>query len=287
MALTRNLTSVLAMAAVATTSAWASDESKELTLGAPAPALSIKRWIKGKPLAKFDARKTYVIEFWATWCGPCKSAMPHLSELARKNKDVTFIGVGIWEHDAEGKIDAFVKDMGDKMDYNVAYSGNQDGMAASWMKAFGRPSIPATFIVRGGKVQWMGGPLEMDKPLAEIKSGTFKIETYLAELTEQAKESKRIKESFDERVAIEAKYEAGQRDEAKADLVAFEKKHPKEPFAAEIRFGWLAMEDPAAWRLRPRNGSLGAISFPCSSSPTFAAKRKKHLSLPARRSALR
>ena len=66
-----------------------------------------------------SAGKNYVVEFWATWCGPCKASIPHLTELQKKNPSVTFIGVSVWEPDQD-KVKPFVEEMGDKMAYRVA-----------------------------------------------------------------------------------------------------------------------------------------------------------------------
>ena len=64
-------------------------------LGDPAAPLSIKEWVKGKPVDVKDGKNIYVVEFWATWCGPCRTSIPHLTELQKKFKDkgVVFVGV--------------------------------------------------------------------------------------------------------------------------------------------------------------------------------------------------
>jgi thiol-disulfide isomerase/thioredoxin len=69
----------------------------ELKLGDPAPALKVSKFVKGSPVTKFEPGKFYVVEFWATWCGPCKTSIPHLTEMAKKYKDVQFVGVSVWE----------------------------------------------------------------------------------------------------------------------------------------------------------------------------------------------
>src|ERR1022692_4863203 len=66
--------------------------------GDPAPPMQIFRWVKGTPVKTFEHGKLYVVEFWATWCGPCKASIPHLTELAKKYAGkVTFSGISVSE----------------------------------------------------------------------------------------------------------------------------------------------------------------------------------------------
>ena len=216
--------------------------------GAPAPALSIKTWYKGEPVTSLDPNQTYVVEFWATWCGPCRTSIPHLSDLAKKNPDVTFIGVSVWEEDKDGNIAKFVQEMGDKMSYRVGYSGNQDGMAKTWMEAAGQNGIPAAFVVKNGVVQWVGHPMAMDKPLAQIKAGTFDLKKHQAEFREEADANRRAMAINEELMAIQKQYAEGKQAEAKTKLQAFATKYPERKSSADsIRYGWLAKEDAGAW----------------------------------------
>jgi thiol-disulfide isomerase/thioredoxin len=172
-----------------------------LGVGDPAPKLEVKSFVKGDPVTAFEPSKTYVVEFWATWCGPCIQSIPHLSELQKKHPDATFIGVSIWEND-QSAVKPFVEKMGDKMAYRVAMDsvpegtkGNAGAMAQSWMKAAGRNGIPSAFIVSGGgKIFWMGHPMNMDEPLEKIVTGSWDlaaaVQQHKKEMETQAKLTK-------------------------------------------------------------------------------------------------
>jgi len=53
-------------------------------LNQQAPELVVETWISDEPDTK---GKFVMIDFWATWCGPCKRAIPHMNEWAEKYKD--------------------------------------------------------------------------------------------------------------------------------------------------------------------------------------------------------
>jgi thiol-disulfide isomerase/thioredoxin len=138
--------------------------------------------MKGSPVRQFEKGQVYVVEFWATWCGPCRQAMPHLSELAKKYAGkATFIGVDIWEEEhaspgenLKAKADKFVKEMGDRMGYNVCGASDDGFMTANWMHASGQDGIPATFVVgKDLKIDWIGHPIDLEEALAKIVDGTF------------------------------------------------------------------------------------------------------------------
>jgi thiol-disulfide isomerase/thioredoxin len=154
-----------------------------LKAGDAAPALKLAKWVKGTEVKTFEKDKVYVVEFWATWCGPCRRTIPHLTKLAKEMKDkVTVIGVSVWETqpgetgtDYIAKVEKFVTNMGEKMEYNVAADTGEGDMAKTWMEASGSQGIPTAFVVgKTGKIEWIGHPMEgLDQVVADVYAGTY------------------------------------------------------------------------------------------------------------------
>src|SRR5262249_42331289 len=135
--------------------------AKSLKVGDAAPPLKIASWLKGNSVdvTKGPADQIYVVEFWATWCPPCRMSIPHLSELQThfKDKKVEIIGVSAEDSDV---VKTFLRTWDKKMQYAVAIDDDAKSSAA-YLEAAGIPGIPHAFIVKAGKLLWHAHPMEI------------------------------------------------------------------------------------------------------------------------------
>jgi thiol-disulfide isomerase/thioredoxin len=188
-----------------------------LKIGDPAPALRASKWLQGEEVRRFEPGKVYVVEFWATWCGPCIMIMPHLAELHAQHKGVTFIGYSAWDaNNTEEQVAKFVKKRGPKLKYTFAYGGDRATYDA-WMRAAGQNGIPCAFVVdKAGRIAFIGHPLYLGVVLPRIVAGNATAQAISDEV-----------EKIDDE--LRAVYRALVGPDAKAGLQAlkdFETKYP-------------------------------------------------------------
>jgi thiol-disulfide isomerase/thioredoxin len=167
----------------------------KLTVGDKAPALQVEKFLKGEPVKEFKAGRIYVVEFWATWCGPCKASMPHLTDLQKKFQEkVTFIGVNIREdkqgytEKTLGKVEDFVKNNGEKLGYTIAFDGAARAADKAYMDAAGQMGIPTAFIITpDAKIAFIGHPMDpgFDGTIEKLVAGKFDMKEAIAAYKEQ------------------------------------------------------------------------------------------------------
>src|SRR5882672_10441194 len=188
-----------------------------LHIGDPAPAIKVGAWIKGEPVSSFEKDRVYVVEFWATWCVPCKKSIPHLSAVQEKfaARGVTLLAVSVWEDDQK-LVKPFVDELGPAMGYRVATDlvpprakPGLGQMALLWLRAAGEDYLPTAFVVDGGgRIAWIGTSLEIDAPLESIVAGTWDLELAKARNEQRIKVNlliRKLRELLPMKAAAQAK----------------------------------------------------------------------------------
>ena len=148
-----------------------------LKVGDPAPATRPESMLQGEAVKDFKKGEVYVFECWASWCGPCVAAIPHLNDLHKKmgKKGVVITGVNVWEAERDAasaqRAKDFLKAQGDRLSYRVAIGGK--AFIKDWLEAADVNGIPHAFVVADGKVAWMGHPMQLtDEIIGDILTGT-------------------------------------------------------------------------------------------------------------------
>ena len=135
-------------------------------VGKPAPDFSLKT-LDGKTLRLSDLRgKAVVLNFWATWCPPCKMELPWLVDLQKQYGAQGLQIVGISEDEGgKDKVAQFVKEMG--VNYTIAV--DDDSVAEKYGDV---EDLPTTFYIdRNGKiVEFAMGLVDRSEIEAKMKT---------------------------------------------------------------------------------------------------------------------
>jgi thiol-disulfide isomerase/thioredoxin len=114
----------------------------------PAPAVTL-RDLDGRPLTLRDLRGQVVfVNFWATWCVPCRNEMPALENLYRAYRDRGFVVVGVNFRESAGVVRGFMQEL------RLSFPALVDTDAAM-SRAFGVRGLPVSFLLdREGRILW-------------------------------------------------------------------------------------------------------------------------------------
>jgi thiol-disulfide isomerase/thioredoxin len=129
-----------------------------------APDFSIET-TQGESFTLSDYRgKTVVVNFWATWCGPCLKEIPHFSRFATENPDVTIIGIAVKSNPSE--VTALEKKHA--ISYDIAISSSKDSILADYEMNTSRTVFPTTFVINS-EGQIIGGRIERSLSYEELE----------------------------------------------------------------------------------------------------------------------
>ena len=142
------LLAAAAISVVAWTSAGTNNDDLAKLVSQPVGKIEMKT-LEGTTLSNKDFKgKVVLIDFWATWCGPCVMASPVMQKLHTefKDKGLLVIGANTFEEDGTGKL---AREYKKEHKYTYAVTYNNDKLAEKW----GIQGIP-TFVIVGvdGKV---------------------------------------------------------------------------------------------------------------------------------------
>ncbi|MHC4630411.1 MAG: redoxin family protein [Planctomycetota bacterium] len=134
--------------------------------GKPAPSFTLKD-LNGKQVSLSDFKdKVVLLDFWATWCGPCVRAIPYVESLHKKYKDQGLVVIGINNERDHTKVKAFAKT---RMSYLILLDADKQ------FKEYGARSIPTAFYIdKEGMIRYRdvgfgpGKEKEMEQKIKEL-----------------------------------------------------------------------------------------------------------------------
>lgn len=127
-----------------------------------------KLWLQGTPVTEWEKDKVYIFEFWATWCGPCVAAMPHMEALhngiQRAKLNAQVIGVNVSDRTTPERLKKFLARQTVPPTYAIAVD-TEKATEQHWLRAQKVIGIPYAFALKNGKIIWKGHPQSLSGEL--------------------------------------------------------------------------------------------------------------------------
>ncbi|MCH8823646.1 MAG: TlpA family protein disulfide reductase [Planctomycetes bacterium] len=173
-----------------------------LTVGDLAKPLKITHWLKGKEVTKLEPGKVYVLEFWATWCGPCIANMEHLSEAQEKYQDRNVKVIGLSDEPLQktvkfllGKYGKAQKPQNERIRYALATDPDRS-VHKDYFDAAGLRGIPSVFIIgKDARIEWIGHPTDMDPVLEAVVEDRWDRNKLKDEIKAEQESQKALKDA--------------------------------------------------------------------------------------------
>ncbi len=131
---------------------------------ATAPGFSLED-IDGKKFSLKDYRgKVVLLNFWATWCPPCRREMPSMERLHQKFKNRDFVVLALNQMEDGDQVFTFVGDLGVDLTFPILFDKD-----SSVSRAYGVMGLPTTYLIdKKGNVRFRAiGGREFDHPEVE------------------------------------------------------------------------------------------------------------------------
>lgn len=114
-------------------------EANQLKIGQKAPSFKLNMLEGDKAISLADYKgKVVLVDFWASWCAPCKISLPLLDELGKKFYDLKIITVNI--DDDKSNAFGFLKDL--KLDLTVVYDSSK-----KVVESYNLPEMPTAYLI--------------------------------------------------------------------------------------------------------------------------------------------